>query len=134
MWRTLASIVSGLVAWLIIVTALDFVLRAAIPGYHAAEPSLAFTLPMKIGRLLEAAITSVVTGYIVRAIAPASSYAPWIVGLVLLAFFVPTHVQIWFKLPIWYHLTFLITLAPLVVLGSYLHRPNLERSGLRSNS
>jgi hypothetical protein len=123
MWRTLVSIVSGLVAWLLIVTALNFALRAGIPGYHAAEPALAFTLPMKIARLLEAAITSVVAGYIVRAIAPASSYAPWIVGIVLLAVFVPEHIHIGSKLPLWYHLTFLVTLAPLIAAGAQLYRP-----------
>jgi hypothetical protein len=121
MLRTLASIVAGLVTWGLVVTLLDFALRAGIPGYHAAEPALAFTLPMKIARLLEAAITSVVAGYVIAAIAPASRYAPWIVGIVLLAVFVPTHVQIWSKLPVWYHLTFLLTLAPLVAAGAQLY-------------
>jgi hypothetical protein len=116
MWRTVGSIVAGLVAWLVIVTLLNFCLRAGIPGYHAAEPALAFTLPMMIYRLAIAAVTSMATGYLVRAIAPASKYAAWVVGLVLLAFFIPTHVHIWSKLPIWYHLTFLISL-PLLVAG-----------------
>jgi ABC-type methionine transport system permease subunit len=121
MLRTLASIVAGLVTWGLVVTLLDFALRAGIPGYHAAEPALAFTLPMKIARLLEAAITSVVAGYVIAAIAPGRRYAPWIVGIVLLAVFVPTHVQIWSKLPVWYHLTFLLTLAPLVAAGAQLY-------------
>jgi hypothetical protein len=121
MLRTLASIVAGLVTWGVVVTALDFVLRAAIPGYHAAEPTLAFTMPMKIGRLLEAAIASVVAGYVIGAVAPASRYAPWIAGIVLLAVFIPEHIHIGSKLPLWYHLTFLLTLAPLVAAGAQLH-------------
>ncbi|HEY1429567.1 MAG TPA: hypothetical protein VGF18_08335 [Candidatus Tumulicola sp.] len=128
MWRTLGSIVAGLVAWIVIVTILNFGLRAAIPGYHAAEATLAFTLPMKIGRLLEAAITSIAAGYIVRLIAPASRYAPWIVGLILLAFFVPVHAQIWSKLPIWYHLLFLVPLAPLVAAGAELYPARTVRA------
>jgi hypothetical protein len=123
MLRTLASIVAGLITWGLVVTALDLVVRAAIPGYHAAEPTLAFTLPMKISRLLEAAITSVVAGYVIGAIAPASRYAPWIVGIVLLAVFVPEHIHIGSKLPLWYHLTFLVTLAPLIAAGAQLYRP-----------
>jgi hypothetical protein len=130
MWRTVVAIVSGLIAWALIVTALDLALRAGIPGYRAAEPALAFTLPMKIARLFEAAITSVVTGYVVRAIAPAARYAPWIVGLIVLGVFLPAHVQIWHKLPVWYHLTFLITLAPLVALGGYLYRPHPARTAV----
>jgi hypothetical protein len=120
MWRTLASIVAGLVGWVVIVTLLNFGLRAGLPGYHAAEATLAFSLPMKIGRLTEAAITSLAAGAIVRMIAPSSRLAPWIVGLVLLALFVPEHIRLWARFPVWYHLTFLVTLAPLVALGAAL--------------
>ena len=48
---------------------------------------------------------------------------PWLVGAILLAIFIPEHVlQLWQKFPVWYHLTFLITLVPLVVLGAHLAR------------
>ena len=118
MWRTIGSIVAGLVGWIVIVTILNFGLRATIPGYHAAEPTMQFTLAMKIGRLTEAALASLAAGMIIRAIAPASRWAPWIVGLVLLALFIPDHIWLWARFPVWYHLTFLVTLAPLVALGA----------------
>ena len=38
----------------------------------------------------------------------------------LLALFIPVHVQIGARLPLWYHLTFLIPLAPLVWAGARL--------------
>src|SRR4051812_2430002 len=104
MWRTVASIVCGLAAWGVVVTILNFGLRAAIPDYHAAEATLQFTSAMKAGRLIEAALASVAAGTAVRAIAPASRSAPWIAGGLLLTLFVPVHVQLWSKLPVWYHL------------------------------
>ena len=58
MWRSVASILCGLVAWAVVVTLLNFGLRAAIPGYHAAEATLDFTLAMKVGRLIEAALAT----------------------------------------------------------------------------
>jgi hypothetical protein len=122
MWRTVGSIVAGIVAWAVIVTLLNFGLRAAIPGYHAAEATLQFTAGMKAGRLIEAAVTSLAAGAIVRVVAPSSRWAPWAVGLILLAMFLPVHLRIWDRLPLWYHLTFLVTLAPLVVLGASLPR------------
>lgn len=70
-----------------------------------------------------AAIASLLAGIAVRAIAPASRWAPWIVGLVLLVLFLPTHIQIWSRFPVWYHLCFLIPLAPLVALGARFRRP-----------
>jgi hypothetical protein len=112
--------VAGLVGWMVVVTALNFGLRLWLPGYVEAEPTLVFTLGMKIGRLAIAALSSIAAGAIVRMIAPASRWAPWIVGVVLLAMFVPEHVMLWQKFPAWYHLTFLVTLAPLVVLGARL--------------
>jgi hypothetical protein len=118
MWRTIAGIVGGLVAWGVVVTVLNFGLRAAIPGYHAAEATLQFTAAMKAGRLIEAAIASFAAGAVVAAIAPATRWAPWIAGLIVLALFLPVHVQLWSKFPAWYHLTFLLSIVPLFALGA----------------
>ena len=120
MWRTVASVIGGIVAWGVIVTILNFGLRAAIPGYHAAEATLQFTLSMKLGRLTEAALTSIATGAIIGMIAPAKRWAPLAVGLIVLALFVPEHVKLWNSFPVWYHLSFLVPLVPLVVLGGWL--------------
>ncbi len=122
MWRTVGSIVAGFFAWGLVVTVLNFGLRAAIPGYHAAEATLQFTLAMMAGRLIEAAIASLAAGAIVRWIAPSTKWAPWVVGLVILAMFLPVHVRLWNTFPVWYHLSFLVPLVPLVVLGSRLMR------------
>jgi hypothetical protein len=122
MWRTLASVVAGLVAWAVVVTLLNFGLRAAIPGYHVAETTLQFTMTMKAGRLIEAALSSIAAGAIVSLIAPSKKWAPWIVGLIVLAMFLPVHVQLWNKFPVWYHLAFLVPLVPLVVFGGSLVR------------
>jgi hypothetical protein len=122
MWRTVASIVAGLVAWAVIVTILNFGLRAAIPGYHAAEATLQFTLAMKIGRLTEAALTSLAAGAVVGWIDASRKWAPWLVGFIVLLMFLPVHMSLWSKFPVWYHLAFLVPLAPLVALGGSLAR------------
>jgi len=120
MRRTIVAVVAGLIAWTFIVTAIDVGLRFWLPGYRQAEPTLVFTLGMKIARLIMAAVTSIGAGAVVRAIAPRSRAAPWIVGLITLALFLPSHIQLWHRFPIWYHLSFLIPLAPLVALGAWL--------------
>lgn len=118
MWRTIAGILAGFVAWWVVASLLDRGLRLWLPGYLAAEPAMLFTLTMKIARLALGALSSVAAGALVRWIAPASRLAPWILGLALLALFVPDHIHLWNRFPIWYHLTFLVTLAPLVALGA----------------
>ena len=120
MGRTIGGIVAGIVAWVLLVTVLNWGLRAWLPGYAQVEHAMTFTLTMMVARLAIAAITSLAAGALVRAIAPASRFAPWIAGLVLVAMFVPEHIHIWQKFPIWYHLTFLVTLAPLFALGAAL--------------
>jgi hypothetical protein len=118
MWRTIAGILAGFVVWVVVVTILNWGLRLWLPGYVQAEPVMLFTLAMKVARLSIGALSSLAAGAVVRLMAPASRLAPWLLGLVMLALFVPDHIHLWSRFPIWYHLTFLITLAPLVALGA----------------
>jgi len=127
MKRTVLAVVLGLVAWVLVVSLLNRGLRVVLDGYVAAEQAFVFTLGMQIARLAIGAVTSVVAGACVAAIAPASRAAPWIVGGVLLAGFIPEHVWLWQKFPVWYHLTFLVTLVPLVVAGARLAAPRAPR-------
>ena len=120
MLKTVGAVVGGLVAWIVSVTLLNFGLRVFIPGYHAAEPSFAFTLTMMIGRLTIAALTSLAAGALVRSIAPGSAAAPHVVGAILLAMFIPVYIQVGAQLPLWYHLAYLLTLVPLVWAGARL--------------
>lgn len=140
MGRTILGCIGGLAAWAVIVTLIDIGLRHAMPGYAQAEPALTFTFSMKIARLAMAAVTSLAAGAIIRSIAPASEAAPWVVGLLIVALFVPAHIRIWHQLPIWYHLFFLGTLAPFVALGARLQsagggaRPSPSPALFRSRS
>jgi uncharacterized protein (DUF983 family) len=47
---------------------------------------------------------------------------PLITGIVLLAIFIPVHMNIWEHFPLWYHLTFLPSLPILSVVGGRLMR------------
>jgi hypothetical protein len=41
-------------------------------------------------------------------------------GILLIALFIPVHYSLWDRFPIWYHLTFLVSLLPLAILGARL--------------
>jgi predicted Abi (CAAX) family protease len=128
MKRTILALLAGLVVWAVVATLLNFGLRAGIAGYTLAEPTLNFTLGMKIARLILAALASLAAGAATGLIAPSKKSLPWVVGAFILAAFVPAHVRIWAKFPVWYHLTFLLTLAPLVGLGAALTRIGSRKS------
>ena len=118
MKKPILAFIAGVAAWIVVASVLNRVLRILVPGYSAAEPTFHFTLGMMAGRLSLAALASLAAGAVVAWIAPASARTPWVLGLILLGAFVPVHVRLWNTFPIWYHLTFLLTLVPLVVLGA----------------
>jgi len=49
MARGIASVVAGLVAWTVVATAANLLLRFAWPGYAATEIPMTFTLGMLLG-------------------------------------------------------------------------------------
>ena len=120
MKRSILACLAGLLAWIVVVTVINRVLRLSLLNYTAAEQTLQFTLGMKWARLLMAIVTSLVAGAVTRWISPSSRWAPLIVGSVVLAMFVPLHIAIWSKFPVWYHLTFLLTIIPAVLVGALL--------------
>jgi hypothetical protein len=120
MKRSILACLAGLLTWIVVVTVINRVLRLTLPNYTAAEQTLQFTLGMKWARLLMAIVTSLVAGAVTRWISPSSRWAPLIVGSVVLAMFVPLHIAIWSKFPVWYHLTFLLTIIPAVLVGALL--------------
>jgi hypothetical protein len=120
MKRSVLACLAGLLTWLVVVTVINRVLRLSLPNYTAAEHTLQFTLGMKWARLLMAIVTSVVAGAVTAWISRSTRWAPLIVGSVVFAMFVPVHIAIWSKFPVWYHLTFLLTIIPAVLVGALL--------------
>jgi peptidoglycan/LPS O-acetylase OafA/YrhL len=122
MRRLIIVLVAGLVLWVLVATLLNHGLRAGLPGYASAEPTMTFTLGMKVARLILGALASLAAGAATGRIAPSRTGLPWVLGAIILAAFIPIHVQLWTKFPVWYHLVFLGTLVPLVALGAALTR------------
>jgi len=120
MKRSILACLAGLLTWAVVVTVINRVLRLILPNYTAAEHTLQFTLGMKWARLLMAIVTSLVAGAVTRWISPSSRWAPLMVGSVVFALFMPVHIAIWSRLPAWYHLTFLLTIIPAVLVGALL--------------
>jgi hypothetical protein len=116
MGKHILGVVVGLMVWLAAVVMAGVLLRSVWPEYVAASGDLSFTLPMKLTRLSIGALTTfaagAVTGFVGR-----SSRTAVVTGALLLLIFIPEHISLWNKFPIWYHLTFLTSLVPLAVVG-----------------
>jgi hypothetical protein len=117
MIRNLLAVVLGLVAFVLAASICGVVLRLAWPDYASAEPVFGFTLAMQLVRLAIGAAATLTAGVVTGAIAKRRRAAVLATGIVLVVIFVPIHVTVWDRFPIWYHLWFLGSLVPLTLLG-----------------
>jgi hypothetical protein len=110
------NVVGGLMVWFAAAVVAGVLLRSLWPEYVAASADLSFTLPMKLTRLSIGALATVAAGA-VTALIGRSSWTAVVTGAILLLIFIPEHISLWDKFPIWYHLTFLASLVPLALVG-----------------
>jgi hypothetical protein len=119
--KSICAVVVAILAWFLTAVVGNLLIRTVLPGYTAVEADMNFTLAMKLCRLALALVASLCAGFVCAAIAGPKSHAAKVLGCGLLLFFLPVHYSLWDKFPVWYHLFFLVTLAPAVLLGSALY-------------
>jgi hypothetical protein len=119
MLRLIGGVIAGGIAWTVLATILNLALRHGWADYAAVEKAMAFTVPMMAARLAMGAVCSLTAGFVAAGI---DKRAPLIAGTILLLLFIPVHYALWAKFPIWYHLTFLISLPLLSLAGGKLSR------------
>jgi hypothetical protein len=122
MVRSILAVITGIVTWMIVATLINYLIRALLPGYVAAEPTMSFTLAMMFARLALAVVTSIIAGFFTALVARGNMIPVYICAALLVLCFLPVHYNVWSKFPLWYHAFFLITLAPLVLLGALIQR------------
>jgi hypothetical protein len=119
MKRTILAAVAGIATWVVISVIGGLTIRGMWPEYVAVADTMEFTLPMQLTRLALGAIATLGAGWVTALIAR-SIVTALIPGIIFLLVFIPQHIMLWDKFPIWYHLTFLLTLVPLCYLGAKL--------------
>ena len=121
--KNVIGVVAGLAAWIAVVAVAGLIMRSSWPAYARVADAMTFTLPMMLARLSIGAVTTLAAGWVTAALAPRPLLVRVIPGIILLAVFIPQHIALWHTFPIWYHLTFLLSLVPLTYLGGTSHRP-----------
>jgi len=125
--RLVLGIVAGLVAWFVAITAIGFVLRLLAPDVGAALVAHTTVVAMA-ERLAISFIGSLFGGWMAATIGKGQR-AAMITGVIMLIIFVPYHLfgsdqhgPIWTSFPLWYHLTFFVSLPLLAILGGRFAR------------
>ena len=111
------GVVAGLVVWVVIATVAGLIMRGAWPEYAAVADAMTFTLPMMFARLSIGGVATLAAGWCTAIVARRSTLATLTTGLILLVLFIPQHVRLWDRFPLWYHLAFLLSLVPCTYLG-----------------
>jgi hypothetical protein len=97
-------------------------MRLSWPAYARVADAMTFSVPMMVARLSIGVFATLAAGMVAAAIAPKPPLARLMPGVLLLIGFIPVHVSLWNKFPVWYHLTFLLSLVPLTYLGGTMSR------------
>lgn len=126
MIRLVLAVITGFVTWFVVATLGNLLMRALLPGYAAAEPSMTFTLAMLIARLVLGFVSSFGAGFASSVVARGKAGAVYACAAVLVVCFLPVHYSLWLKFPLWYHVVFLATLAPLVLAGAAVQRRQIS--------
>jgi len=126
--KTVGAVVAALVTWILVATILNLPLRISWLHYHEAETAFNFTFAMKFARLTLGAVSSLAAGFVAAWIGKDRMRAAMLTGVILLGLFIPNHYLLWSKFPVWYHLTFLVSLVPLALLGAALHQRSKTQS------
>jgi hypothetical protein len=119
MLRLIGGSLAGVLAWVVLVTPINLALRHGWADYAAVEKAMTFTLPMMIARLAMSSVSSLASGAVAARMLHGERAALFS-GVILLLLFLPVHYSIWDKFPLWYHLTFLVSLPLLSWLGGKL--------------
>jgi len=128
MSKKILGVVAGIVAFLMIVTVAGAIMRWSWPAYASVADAMTFTVPMMMARLSIGALATLAAGLITTIIVRQSTITRLLPGVLLLIAFIPQHIMLWDKFPIWYHLTFLLSLVPLTYAGGALSRFSFVRS------
>ena len=120
MAKTTLGVVAGLATWGIITSIAGLIMRGAWPEYASVADTMTFTLPMLFTRLAIGALATLTAGLVTAVMVRRSLLARLMPGALLLVVFIPVHISLWDKFPVWYHLTFLGSLVPLTYIGGKL--------------
>ena len=124
--RIIGGVVIQFISWFAIATLCFIPAGIYWPAFAAANQTfnatqvVTFDQQMMITRIGLTFVASILAAWIAGLTVRDNRLTPVLGGLVLLALFVPNHIMLWDKFPLWYHLTFLTSLPVLALLGGRL--------------
>lgn len=132
MLRIILGAIAGFIVWSILWVGSDAMFMAIFSSYReymeGFNNALQTKQPFQINStilfltLIKSFICSIIAGLITAMIAKENTKSTILLGIFLLAFGILIQSVYWNYLPLWYHLSFLILLIPMTILGGRLKK------------
>ncbi len=133
MGKIILGVIVGFIIWSIIWVGMDSLLSAISPGWfgkifadfqNAVSRNESFTPPVSVSIYLifQSVLCSLIAGFVAATIAKESRKTTLALGILLLATGIFVEAQNWNYFPVWYHISFLILLIPMTILGGKLKK------------
>jgi hypothetical protein len=125
-FRVVGGVAIQFISWFAIATLCFIAAGIYWPAFAAANSTfnatqlVTFDQPMMISRIGLTFAASILASWIAALTVRDNRLTPVLGGFVLLALFVPNHIMLWDKFPLWYHLSFLTSLPVLAFIGGRL--------------
>ncbi|HEY2895996.1 MAG TPA: hypothetical protein VGJ12_02580 [Gemmatimonadaceae bacterium] len=118
--KQVLGVVAGFILWSVLWLSLNqLLLLLGIMSPHVTEP-MADAKPLLL-LLVGSVLISLMSGYVTARIAGVAWALPAAaLGVLLLATGVFVQLKLWYLIPLWYHLSFLLLLIPMTLLGARL--------------
>lgn len=118
--KSVLAVVAGFAAWTAIFLGSNQGLLAAFPDRFGEDGSIRDTTVLLLV-LVASVVASFVAGWITAAVAPrARLQHGMVLGVINLLVGIGVQAGYWSLMPLWYHLTFLGLLVPVIALGAWV--------------
>ena len=120
MIRNILAVIAGSAAWTVLWLGMNAALRSASLLPADATKRIEAAPPLLI-MLVGSVVFSIIAGYVTAAVAVGGGYTPiYVLCALQLAMGIFFQAQAWQLMPLWYHVPFLLLLAPATLLGGWL--------------
>jgi hypothetical protein len=126
--KQILGVIIGFILWSVLWLSLNqLLLVLGIMSPAVTEP-LTNATPLLV-LLVGSVLISLISGYVAARIAGLAWALPAVaLGVLLLATGVFVQLKLWYLIPLWYHLAFLLLLIPMTLLGARLRAGSRDRA------
>lgn len=132
MLKIILGVIVGFIGWSVLWIGSDPVIMWIFPWYKEGSEAFMSAVEAKqpfevsfgilINSLIRSVIISLISGFLAVFISKEQSKTTLILGVLLLLAGLSSEIFFWSYIPLWYHLSFLVLLIPMTILGGKLKK------------